>query len=122
MNGSPMIARMVLQALFGAVFLALVLFLPAGTANWPEGWIYLALFSLCTLATSFWLLKNDPALLAARMRSPLAADQAPRDRAIAALIFIVAIAWYVFMALDARRFGWSSVPAWLEVVGGVLVV
>lgn len=117
-----MIAKVLIQSLLGALFFALVLFIPAGTAAWPEGWAYLVLFSILSLATAFWMLRTDPALLAARMRSPLAGDQRPRDRAIAAVLFAVCIAWYVFMALDARRFEWSHVPIWLEVVGAVLVV
>jgi len=116
-----MIGKILVQALVGALFFALVLFVPAGTAAWPQGWAYLLLFSACTLATAFWMLRTDPALLAARMRSPLAAEQKPRDRVIAALIFAVSVAWYVLIALDARRFEWSHVPAWIEVIGAALV-
>ena len=116
-----MIARILIQSLFGALFFAVMLFVPAGTVAWPEGWAYLLLFSACSLATALWMLKTDPALLAARMRSPVSGDQKPRDRAIAALILLVCCAWYVLIALDARRFEWSHVPVWIEGIGAVLV-
>jgi protein-S-isoprenylcysteine O-methyltransferase Ste14 len=32
------------------------------------------------------------------------------------------VAWLVFMALDAKRFGWSHAPAWAQVMGAVLIV
>lgn len=117
-----MIAKMLLQSLLGAIFFAAVLFIPAGDVAWPEGWAYLLLFSTCSFATGLWLSKTDPALLTARMRSPLAAEQRPRDRAIVALIYLVCLAWFVIIALDARRFGWSEVPVWLEAAGAALVV
>ena len=116
-----MLAKMLIQSLLGALFFALMLFAPAGTTTWPEAWAYLLLFSACSLATGFWLLKTDLSLLAARMRSPLAAQQKPRDRAIAVLILVVCCAWFVLIALDARRFEWSHVPAWAEAIGAALV-
>jgi len=45
----------VMPAIYG-----LVLFLAAGTAAWPAGWIYLILFFGSTSAMSLWLLKNNP--------------------------------------------------------------
>jgi protein-S-isoprenylcysteine O-methyltransferase Ste14 len=30
--------------------------------------------------------------------------------------------WLVFMALDARRFGWSPTPLWAQVLGAALIV
>jgi hypothetical protein len=37
--------RMLIQSLLGAVFFAPLLFLPAGTWAWPQGWAYLGLFN-----------------------------------------------------------------------------
>ena len=77
------IARaVIIQSVAGAVLGALLLFLPAGTFAWPQAWIFLGLFYGCSEATGLWLLRHDPALLAARMKSPIASDQRPRDRAI----------------------------------------
>jgi protein-S-isoprenylcysteine O-methyltransferase Ste14 len=115
------IAKILLQSLFGALFFGLVLFVPAGDAVWPQGWAYLVLFCAGTLATAFWMLHNDRRLLAARMRSPPSANQRPRDRFIAALIFVVCCLWYGLIAVDARRFGWSHLPVWVEAAGALLV-
>jgi protein-S-isoprenylcysteine O-methyltransferase Ste14 len=56
------------------------------------------------------------------MRSPLSRDQALRDRGVIVAILASFVAWLVFMALDAKRFGWSHAPAWAQVVGAVLIV
>lgn len=114
--------RMALHTLVGTVLLGLVLFGPAGTLAWPEGWWFLALFVGCGVAIGIWLALTDPGLLAARMASPFSADQAPRDRVVMALIALAFSVWLPAMALDARRFGWSHAPLWTQVLGAVLVL
>jgi protein-S-isoprenylcysteine O-methyltransferase Ste14 len=37
-------------------------------------------------------------------------------------ILTLFVVWFVLMPLDALRFGWSDVPAWLQVVGVVGIV
>jgi protein-S-isoprenylcysteine O-methyltransferase Ste14 len=90
--------------------------------NWPQAWAFLVVFSGCDLASGYWLLKTNPELLAERMKSPLRNNQRPRDRAVTAVLYVALCVWLVLMALDARRFGWSSIPTWVEPIGAVLVV
>lgn len=113
--------KAVAQNLAFTVLLGIMLFLPAGTLAWPQGWIFLALFVGCSQATGLWLRKADPALLAERMKSPFSADQRPRDRVVIVAIMICLSAWLVFMPLDARRFGWSHTPLWAQVLGAALI-
>jgi protein-S-isoprenylcysteine O-methyltransferase Ste14 len=89
---------------------------------WPQGWVFFALFFGCSQALGLWLLKTDPALLAERMKSPLSADQRPRDRIVMVAIAVFMCAWLVFMALDARRFAWSETPLWAQAIGAALIV
>ena len=114
--------KAVIQNLVFIVILGLLLFLPAGTLAWPQGWTFLALFVGCSHATGFWLLKTNPELLAERMKSPFSADQRPRDRAIIVAIMVFLCVWLVFMPLDGRRFSWSHTPLWAQVIGAALIV
>jgi protein-S-isoprenylcysteine O-methyltransferase Ste14 len=114
--------NMTIRSILGVLAFALFLFVPAGTLAWPQAWAFLVIFSLASVAIGLWLLKADPALLAARMASPLSDDQRPRDRAIIAAIMILFFPWFAFMALDAKRFGWSHLPVWLQLVGAMLIV
>jgi hypothetical protein len=82
---------MILQTAGALTLSALLMFLPAGTFAWPQGWLFLALFFGLSQAMGLWLLRTDPALLAARMRSPLSGDQAPRDRVV--IVAILAASW-----------------------------
>jgi protein-S-isoprenylcysteine O-methyltransferase Ste14 len=104
------------------VVFALVLFLAAGTVFWPAGWAFLVLFFGFTIALSRWLLRNNPGLLTERMTGIGKPDQKTWDK----LFFVVAnvffLAWLVVMPLDAVRFRWSQMPAWLQVVGAILLL
>jgi protein-S-isoprenylcysteine O-methyltransferase Ste14 len=117
-----MLLNLIIRSVLGVLAFALVLFLPAGTLDWPQAWIFLAIFILCSVVIGVWLFRTDPDLLAARMASPMSRDQRPSDRAIILAIMILYFASFIFMALDARRFGWSHVPVWLQTVGAVLIV
>jgi protein-S-isoprenylcysteine O-methyltransferase Ste14 len=110
-----------IQSLGALALAGVLLFLPAGTLAWPQAWVFLVLFFGSSQATGLWLLQRDPALLEARMKSPLSGDQSPGDRAVMIAILVVFLAWFVFMALDARRFGWSHTALWLQVLGGSLI-
>ena len=112
----------VVRSLAGAASLGLLLFLPAGTLAWPQAWVFLALFCGCSLALGVWLRKIDPDLLAERMKSPVSADQRPRDRAVMGAKLLCFTGWLVFMGLDARRFGWSHAPLWAQALGAALIV
>jgi protein-S-isoprenylcysteine O-methyltransferase Ste14 len=117
-----MLLRMTVQTLISTAVLGLLLFLPAGTLAWPQGWMFIILFVGGGQATGLWLLKTDPDLLAARMTSPFSGNQKGSDRAVMVAIFVVFMAWLVFMPLDAQRWSWSHTPLWAQLSGGLLVV
>jgi protein-S-isoprenylcysteine O-methyltransferase Ste14 len=56
------------------------------------------------------------------MKSPMSADQKPRDRAVMGAISVAFFGWLVLMALDARRFGWSHTPLWAQALGAALIL
>jgi protein-S-isoprenylcysteine O-methyltransferase Ste14 len=105
------------------VIIAILLFVPAGTLNWTGGWIFLIETSVISIALAAWLAKHDPELLKERLRSPIQKEQSTQDKIVTGLLLLLFFGWFVFMALDAVRFKWSSVPDWLQIPGvlGVLV-
>jgi len=115
-----MIARMVVQTAIGLAGMGAILFLAAGDWDWPQGWAFLGEVGVSTFALNFWLARHDPALLATRLSSPVQRDQRPWDRVFLGVGALVFVAWLVLCAFDARRFGWSQVPVWVEVAGAVL--
>lgn len=100
---------------------ALALFLPAGTLAWSAGWIYLILFFGFVFAVTLWLFKYNPGLLKERM-TMFKANQKSWDKLFFALMELCFFAWFVLMALDAVRFRWSHIPAWLQIVGAIVLL
>ena len=105
-----------------AVGFGVVLFLPAGTLEWPAAWAYLVLLFGFTIGITIWLSRFNPELLEERMSGIGKASHKKWDKVFLALLLPVFFGWYVFMALDAVRFQWSYIPPWLQLIGaGILL-
>jgi len=114
-------AKMYFALVAEFVVFAAILFGAAGRLDWWEGWAFLAVFFGCAFAVSEWVLQRDPALMAERLGSPVQQGQPVWDRLFLPVVGLVFLGWLVLMGLDAR-YGWSDVPAWLEIVGGAAIV
>jgi len=104
------------------VVFALALFLAAGTVFWPAGWAFLVLFFGADAALGRWLLRHDPGLLQERMTGFGKPGEPTWDKVFFVVLQVFFLAWLVLMPLDAVRFRWSHVPAWLQVVGAILLL
>ncbi len=114
-----MLRQLIVRTAFWQTFLAALLLIPAGTFAWPAAWAFLAETTVLGLAIGIWLYKYDPALLAERLGSLVQRDQKQWDRIFMAFFMMLWCGWIIFMALDARRFGWSAMPLWLQVAGAM---
>lgn len=102
------------------LFFALPLFLAAGTIAWFAGWVFLVLFFSFVAAISLWLLRHNPGLLKERM-TMFRPDQKVWDKVFFVVVYVFFIAWLVLMPLDAVRFRWSQMSAWLQVAGAIVL-
>ncbi|MGD0736304.1 MAG: isoprenylcysteine carboxylmethyltransferase family protein [Terracidiphilus sp.] len=100
-----------------------VIFLPAGSWRFWQGWATLAAFYLPALLAFLYLLRHDRALVERRMRSrePLKAQ-----KLLIRLTLLVFLGAALLPGFD-RRFGWShrlfgDVPAWVTLISLALVV
>jgi protein-S-isoprenylcysteine O-methyltransferase Ste14 len=91
-----------------------VLFLSAGTLDWPAAWIFTGLYGAFLIAFSIYTSFNDPGLLKERGRK--AENVKPWDLTIARIYNLLLIAMLALCGLDTR-FGWSGMPLWLQGVG-----
>lgn len=122
MSAKKLIARLIVQTSLWLGLMALLLFWAAGTWRWAQGWAFIGIFALGTVAFSMWLLPRDPALLASRI-GPLTQRGQPLWDKIFLIVFIgIWLAWLVLMGLDAQRWHLSNMAVWLNAVGGALVI
>jgi protein-S-isoprenylcysteine O-methyltransferase Ste14 len=102
------------------IILAALLFLPVWTFRYWQAWTFLLVFSACALATSLYVMKNDPKLLERRMRAGPGAEKERSQQIIQSVATAAFIALLLFPPLD-HRFGWSTVPWPMVVAGDALV-
>src|SRR5260370_27962320 len=93
-----------------SVAMGLLLFVPAGTIQYWQAWVYLAIFTGASLLTSLYLLKRDPALLKRRMIGGPTAAKETTQKIIILFSSIGFIALLFVPALDTR-FRWSTVSS-----------
>src|SRR5262249_38967452 len=88
---------------------------------WLAGCALLALVLGFVVDISLLLLRSNPGWLKERM-TVSRPDQEPWDLVAFLLVILCFIAWLILMPLDAVRFHWSALPAWLRVAGAIVLV
>ena len=106
----------VLKLLSGALTMGLLLFLPAGTLDYPGAWRLLCVFFIPAFVLGLVLLAAKHELLAKRLNTREPEIEQRRVLMLSSLIFA---AGFLLCALDFR-FGWSAVPAWLSTAGCIV--
>lgn len=113
------VAKGLLSAALGLIAFGLLLFEPAGTVRYWQGWAFLAVFALVTWVPTIYLMRTNPAALERRMRAGPKAETRPLQKILITVMFIAFPATFVVSALD-WRYGWSRVPAPVSVIGDAL--
>jgi protein-S-isoprenylcysteine O-methyltransferase Ste14 len=113
--------RAIRSTILGAIVMAVLTFLPAGTLNYWQGRVFFALFFVASSAIGIYLAIRNPALLERRMNVGPTAEKEKTQKIISFFALLGFIALLVFPALD-HRFGWSPVPPYISLAGDALVV
>jgi protein-S-isoprenylcysteine O-methyltransferase Ste14 len=103
----------------GVVVLGLLLFLPAGTLNYWQAWVVIAIFVLGSNLIGIYLSVHDPELLERRKQAGPQAETRLVQKIIVLILTAALVGMLVLCALD-HRFGWSAIPASASLVGQVL--
>src|SRR6476620_3464284 len=87
------------------LILALILFVPAGI-HWIQGWLFLLVFFVYTVASAWYLWRVNPEIYIAR--SKVHEGTKSWDKVLMVLLLTSLLAIFLTAALDAR-YGWSAV-------------
>jgi protein-S-isoprenylcysteine O-methyltransferase Ste14 len=113
--------RLATQSLLFLFVLGALLFLPAGTFDYWQAWVFIAVFVACNLPLTIWVAINDPQLLERRMRAGPAAEKEKSQKIIVTIAFLAFAGELLIPGLD-HRFGWSDVPTSIVILGNALIV
>src|SRR6202035_772810 len=84
------------------VVMAALVFVPAGTLDYWQGWAFLAVYFPWALGVSLYLMKKDRALMERRMRGGPFAEKEPAQKIIMVLTSVGFIGLLIVPALDHR--------------------
>ena len=108
--------RAVTKFLGGFLVLALLVFLPAWTLRYWQGWLLLAILFVPMLVVGAVLMKRSPALLEKRLN---AKEEQSEQKAVLALSGLMFLAAFVLAGLN-YHFGWFVLPAWVSIAAAVV--
>ena len=107
--------RAVTKFLGGFLVLALLVFLPAWTLRYWQGWLFLCILFVPMLVVGAVLLVKSPALLEKRLN---AKEEQSEQKAVLALSGLMFLAAFVLAGLN-YHFGWFVLPAWVIIAAAV---
>ena len=113
-------ARTVIAGVRGFAVLAILIFLPAWTFRYWQGWAFLATFTIVSTALTVYMAVYDKKLLERRLRAGPRAETRTSQKIIIILVMLGSLAFLVFPVLD-HRFSWSPVPPYVSMIGNALI-
>jgi protein-S-isoprenylcysteine O-methyltransferase Ste14 len=108
----------ILRYLLAIIVLSLMFFLPAGTIEYWEAWVYCAILFVPMLIVFIYLLRHDTELLERRMRTQ--EKERPQKLIIKLSLFTSFIA-FIIPGLD-YRFNWSSIPIAVVIIADIVIL
>jgi protein-S-isoprenylcysteine O-methyltransferase Ste14 len=110
--------RAFLRSAIAPPLLLLAIFLPAGSLDYWQGWLFFTVILICGAFSSLYFSRRDPRLFERRMKFK---ERRPAQKIIVPLVYGLTVATIVVAATD-HRLGWSVDLPLLAVAGDLVVV
>lgn len=106
----------IVKFLLGLVIVGSLVFLPAGTLAYPQGWLFIGILFVPMFFAGIVLMFKNPELLKKRLDAREEENEQKLVLLLSGLMFIVA---FVLAGLNFR-FGWLVLPMWVSIVASVV--
>ncbi|MCA0931346.1 isoprenylcysteine carboxylmethyltransferase family protein [Lutimonas saemankumensis] len=105
------------------LLILLVVLISGWDLGWWQGWLYAVLLAVASICPRIWAEKRHPGLLEERGKFGKAKEVKSWDKILSPLMAVsMTFPLFVVAGLD-HRFGWSpEFPAWLNILGFILIV
>lgn len=104
--------------IMGLWLVGALLFVPAGTLDFVNGWLFIGLLFVPMLILGAVLFIKSPELLKKRLD---AKEKENTQKGVVALSALLFLAGFIVAGLD-RRFGWTQVPRWCVILSSVILL
>ncbi len=108
----------VTKYVMGLLFVAVMVFWPAGSLQFWNGWLFIGLLFVPMLILGIVLLWKAPELLRKRLN---AKEKMSDQQGVVAVSGVMFLAGFIVAGLD-YRFGWSSMPDWVVGIAAVVLL
>ena len=96
----------IIKFVLGIILVGLLLFLPAGTVQYPNGWLLMGVLFVPMFVAGIVMMFKNPQLLSKRLNAKEQQSEQSLVIKLSGLMFVVG---FVLAGLDFR-FGWLSLP------------
>lgn len=104
-----LIVQALVKVVCGIILLGLLLFVPAGTLNYWQGWFFMAILFIPMIVAGFVMMFKCPELLKKRLNVK---EEQSEQRTVILLSGLMFIAAFLVAGLNFR-FGWLILPDWV---------
>ena len=104
--------------LLGIVSVALLIFLPAGTLKYWNGWLFMAILFIPMFVAGIVMYVKKPELMERRLKIN---EEQKEQKIITKLNGIMFVVGFIVAGLD-YRFGWSVLAEWVSVVASFIFI
>ena len=105
-----------IKIIAGIVLMGVLLFLPAGTIRWPEGWLLMIILFVPMFLAGLLMYFKAPDLLRSRLKAKETQSEQKDVIRYSGLMFLAA---FVIAGLN-YRFGWITMPRAIVWIGAVI--
>ncbi len=109
-------AQAIVKFLCGLLMVGLLLFLPAGTFAWWQGWLLMGILFIPMFIAGLVMMKKSPELLRRRLD---VREKEPEQKAVIALSGLMFLAAFIVAGLNFR-FRWIVLPTWVSWAAAVM--
>ena len=102
--------------LLGVILIALLIFLPANTLNYKNGWIFMGLLFIPMFLAGIVMMIKNPKLLASRLDAKEKQKEQNIVIKISGLMFIVG---FILAGFDFR-YNWSNIPPYFTYIFSII--
>ena len=106
----------ILKFALGVVLIGALLFLPAGTLHYPQGWLLMGILFIPMFLAGLVMMAKNPALLKSRLNAKEKEREQSLVVKLSGLMFLVGF----ILAGLSFRFGWLMLPRWVTWLGAAL--
>ena len=107
---SKLFVQAIMKFLMGLLLVSALIFLPAGTFAYPQGWLLICILFIPMFAAGLVMMKKSPDLLRRRLNAKEEQDEQKTVILLSGLMFLAA---FVLAGLNFR-FRWIVLPDWVS--------